>query len=137
MKQHECTSFISLAKNQGLKRQIFANQAYKQESKISCVDGLQVVWHKLHEMNLLSSKSCEIELLIKVNKCFGQVNTCSYLPDSGRNRKVLYHKCHSIEALTDNMHVKVFQTHAESRSVAPRQLVVETMIDAIISQKKW
>ena len=46
--------------------------------------------------------------------------------------KDAHHKHHSSEAFKDNMHVKLLQT-----SALLLQLVVETMIDAIISQKKW
>ena len=46
--------------------------------------------------------------------------------------KDAHHKHHSIEAFKDNMHVKLLQT-----SALLLQLVVETMIDAIITQKKW
>ena len=46
--------------------------------------------------------------------------------------KDAHHKHHSIEAFKDNMHVKVLQI-----SALLLQLVVETMIDAIITQKKW
>ena len=46
--------------------------------------------------------------------------------------KDAHHKHHSIEAFKDNMHVNFLQT-----SALLLQLVVETMIDAIITQKKW
>ena len=46
--------------------------------------------------------------------------------------KDAHHKHHSIEAFKDNMHVKLLQT-----SALLLQLVVETTIDAIITQKKW
>jgi hypothetical protein len=46
--------------------------------------------------------------------------------------KDAHHKHHSIEVFKHNMHVKVLQT-----SALLLQLVVETMIDAMISQKKW
>ena len=46
--------------------------------------------------------------------------------------KDAHHKHHSIEAFKDNMHVKFLQT-----SALLLQLVVETMIYAIITQKKW
>jgi len=46
--------------------------------------------------------------------------------------KESHHKHHSIEAFKDNMHVKLLQT-----SALLLQLVVETTIDAIITQKKW
>ncbi len=45
--------------------------------------------------------------------------------------KDAHHKHHSIEAFKDNMHVKFLQI-----SALLLQLVVETMIDAIITQKK-
>ena len=45
--------------------------------------------------------------------------------------KDAHHKHHSSEAFKDNMHVKLLQT-----SALLLQLVVETMINAIISQKK-
>ena len=45
--------------------------------------------------------------------------------------KDAHHKHHSSEAFKDNMHVKLLQT-----SALLLQLVVETMIDAIITQKK-
>ena len=45
--------------------------------------------------------------------------------------KDAHHKHHSIEALKDNMQVELLQT-----SALLLQLVVETMIDAIITQKK-
>ena len=48
-----------------------------------------------------------------------------------RTLKDAHHKHHSIEAFKDNMHVKLLQT-----SALLLQLVVETMIDAIITQKK-
>ena len=41
-------------------------------------------------------------------------------------------KHHSSEAFKDNMHVKLLQT-----SALLLQLVVETMIDVIITQMKW
>ena len=46
--------------------------------------------------------------------------------------KDAHHKHHSIEAFKDNMHVTLLQT-----SALLLQLVVETTIDAIITQKKW
>ncbi len=46
--------------------------------------------------------------------------------------KDAYHKHHSVEAFKDNMHVKFLQT-----SALLLQLVVETMINAKITQKKW
>ena len=45
--------------------------------------------------------------------------------------KDAHHKHHSNEAFKDNMHVEFFQL-----SALLLQLVVETMIDAIITQKK-
>ena len=49
--------------------------------------------------------------------------------------KDAHHKHSSIEAFKDNMHVKFLQTSALLLPVL--QPVVETMIDAIITQKKW
>ena len=46
--------------------------------------------------------------------------------------KDTHHKHHSSEAFKDDMHVKILQI-----STLLLQLVVETMIDAIITQKKW
>ena len=46
--------------------------------------------------------------------------------------KNIHHKHHSVEAFKDSMHVKFLQI-----SALLLQLVVETMIDAIITQKKW
>ena len=68
-------------------------------------------------------------MLIEVNKCLGKAHSCSYLPDSPKD---VHHNHHSIEAFKDNMHSKFLQT-----SALLLKLVVETMIDAIITQKKW
>ena len=46
--------------------------------------------------------------------------------------KDAHHKHHSIEAFKDYMHVMFLQT-----SALLLQLVVETMVHAIITQKKW
>ncbi len=49
-----------------------------------------------------------------------------------KKQKNAHHKHHSFEAFKDNMHVKCSQI-----SALLLQLVVETMIHAIITQKKW
>jgi len=46
--------------------------------------------------------------------------------------KDAHHKHHSSEAFQDNMHVMLLQT-----SALLLQLVVETIINATITQKKW
>ena len=46
--------------------------------------------------------------------------------------KDAHHKHYSSEAFKDNMYVELLQT-----SALLLQLIVETMIDAIITQKKW
>ena len=80
-------------------------------------------------MKQLLKESCEIKLPIEVDTQLGQAHLCLFLRDSASNKKLPMTNTIQLKV---NMHVQVLESNA-----LLLQHVVETMINAIITGKKW
>jgi len=122
------------AKNQGLKQQKFADHAQNLiGTGRRVISFVLVPLYGTNGMKWNSSSASPVRLSSssRSNVWAGHIHAHIFQIQE-EIKSFFYHKHHSINTFKDNVHVKVLQTYA-----LLHQLVVETINDSIITQKKW